>query len=372
MKDERISKLAKKLIDYSVELKKDEKVLIQLTSSDAIPLAKEIIRYVYFKEGVPLLSFQDEQLQKEILLGCSQEQLKIMAESELVKMKRVQAHIYIEALENINERSGVSEEKLKDYSNYFYGPVHTEYRLKKLKWCELRYPNASMAQLANMSTDDFEEFFFQVCNMDYMKMSKCMDILMDVMRSTDQVRIIGKNTNLSFSIKGIPICKCDGKWNLPDGEVASAPIKTSVNGYITYNVPSVYDGFEYNNVYIEFKEGKVIKAISNNTERLNKILDTDEGSRYLGEFAFGVNPYIEKPIKDIIFDEKICGSIHLALGSCYDHIYNGNSSSIHWDLIQIQTPEYGGGEIWFDDKLIRKDGLFVLKELECLNPENLK
>ena len=141
---------------------------------------------------------------------------------------------------------------------------------------------------------------------------------------------------------------------------------------ITYNTPSIQNGFKYENVSLTFKDGKIIKATANDTEKVNAIFDTDEGARYVGEFAFGVNPYITKPMGDILFDEKISGSIHFTPGCCYDEVYNGNISAIHWDLVQIQTPEYGGGEIYLDGELIRKDGLFVPDDLKCLNPENLK
>jgi aminopeptidase len=236
----------------------------------------------------------------------------------------------------------------------------------------MRYPNSSMAQKANMSTEQFEEFYFNVCNLDYAKMSKAMDPLEALLIKTDKVRIKGVGTDLSFSIKGLPAFKCDGEANIPDGEVYTAPVKDSVNGYITYNTPAEYQSFTYENIRLEFKDGKIIKATANDTERINKVFDTDEGSRYVGEFAIGVNPYIIKPMKDTLFDEKIMGSFHFTPGSAYDKCFNGNRSAIHWDLVCIQTPEYGGGEIWFDDVLIRKDGKFILKELEVLNPENLK
>jgi aminopeptidase len=191
------------------------------------------------------------------------------------------------------------------------------------------------------------------------------------MEKADRVRITGKDTDLSFSIKGMPAIKCDGKLNIPDGEVFSAPLRSSVNGVITYNTPAVYMGVTFENIRLEFKDGKIIKATANNTERINRIFDTDEGARYVGEFSIGLNPYIEKPMKDTLFDEKIKGSIHFTPGSSYDECNNGNKSAIHWDLVFIQRPEYGGGEIWFDDTLIRKDGIFVVDKLKCLNPENL-
>jgi aminopeptidase len=208
--------------------------------------------------------------------------------------------------------------------------------------------------------------------MDYSKMSVAMDALVDLMNKTDRVRLVGPGTDLSFSIKDIPAIKCDGKLNLPDGEVYTAPVRDSVNGTITFNTPSPYNGFVFENVKLRFENGKVVEAEANDSERINRILDTDEGARYVGEFSIGFNPYIREPMKDILFDEKIDGSIHFTPGQAYENAYNGNDSSIHWDMVLIQRPEYGGGEIYFDDRLIRKDGRFVVPELECLNPENLK
>jgi aminopeptidase len=242
----------------------------------------------------------------------------------------------------------------------------------KKKWCGLRAPNESMAQAAGMSTEDFEDFFFNVCTLDYKKMSAAMDPLVALMEKTDKVQIKAPGTDLTFSIKDIPVVKCDGKHNVPDGEVFTAPVRESVNGTITFNTPSNYMGFTYDNIRFTFQDGKIVEALANDTERINKLLDSDEGARFIGEFAIAVNPYILTPMQDILFDEKIAGSFHFTPGRAYEVADNGNRSQVHWDLIQIQRPEYGGGEIWFDDVLIRKDGLFVLPELEALNPENLK
>ena len=250
-------------------------------------------------------------------------------------------------------------------------PVHFEQRVKHTKWCILRYPNASMAQMSKMNTEEFEDFFFNVCNLNYEKMSKAMENLKNLMNQTDKVHILGKGTDLHFSIKGIPAEKYRGTFNIPDGEVASAPVKDSVNGVITYNTETTYNGITFNHVKFEFENGKIVKATADKEKELNEILDTDEGARYIGEFAIGLNPYIENPIGDTLFDEKIKGSFHFTPGDSLEESDNGNKSSIHWDIINIQTPEYGGGEIYFDDVLIRKDGRFVLAELECLNPENL-
>jgi aminopeptidase len=246
-----------------------------------------------------------------------------------------------------------------------------EVRVPSTKWCILRYPNPSMAQRANMSTEGFEDFYFNVCNLDYAKLSKAMEPLVELMEATDRVRITGKDTDLTFSIKGLPAIKCDGHRNIPDGEVFTAPVRESVNGVITFNTPALYEGFTFEGIRLEFKDGKIVNATANDQKRLERILDTDEGSRYAGEFSLGLNPYILNPMRDTLFDEKISGSLHFTPGSCYDECDNGNKSAIHWDLVFIQRPEFGGGEIYFDDHLVRKDGRFVLPALATLNPENL-
>lgn len=261
---------------------------------------------------------------------------------------------------------------MKMYNALYSHPVHSEQRVKHTKWVVLRYPNASMAQLANTSTEAFEDFYFDVCNLDYAKMDKAQDALADLMNRTDKVRITGPGTDLSFSIKNIGAVKCSGQKNIPDGEVYSAPVRDSVNGTISYNAATLYNGITFENIKFTFKDGKIVEATSNDTKRLNEILDSDEGARHIGEFAIGFNPYILHPMKDILFDEKIAGSLHFTPGQAYEETDNGNRSSIHWDLVLIQRPDYGGGEIYFDDVLIRKDGIFVVPELECLNPDQLK
>lgn len=370
MNDPRIDQLAKNLINYSVELKPGEKILIENFGNE-VPLTRALIREAYKAGGVPFYSIKNHELTRVLLNDCTEEQMKEMAAYEIARMKEMQAYIGLRASDNVSELGDVPSEKMKLYMKNYSKPLHSDLRVKKTKWCVMRYPNHSMAQLASMATENFEDFYFKVCNLDYSKMSKAMDSLVKVMESTDRVRITGKNTDLSFSIKGLPAIKCDGKLNIPDGEVFSAPVKNTVNGYITYNTPAVYQGITFENIRLEFKDGKIIKATANDTERINEIFDIDDGARYIGEFSIGMNPYIETPMKDTLFDEKIKGSIHFTPGNAYDECNNGNKSSIHWDLVFIQRPEYGGGEIWFDDRLIRKDGVFVIDELKCLNPENL-
>jgi len=287
-------------------------------------------------------------------------------------MKRTNCYLGIRGNHNISEISDVPTPNQKIYESTIWNRVHRDIRVPKTRWCVLRWPTPSMAQMAEMSTEAFEEFFFNVCTLDYAKMARAMLPLQKLMQQTDRVRIKGPGTNLTFSIKGIPALTCEGRRNIPDGEVFTAPVKGSVNGTIHYNCPSLQRGVTHTDVRFTFKNGKIIHATSNNTPHLNEVLDTDAGSRHIGEFAIGFNPYCTKPMKDTLFDEKITGSLHFTPGASYDTASNGNHSAIHWDLVLQQTPEAGGGQIYFDNKLIRDNGRFIPKELHPLNPENLK
>ncbi|MED3552940.1 aminopeptidase [Cytobacillus praedii] len=371
MKDPRIETLAKNLINYSVRLQKGEKVLIENFGLQR-ELVTALVKEAYAAGGYPFVSLKDHQVDRALLMGAQEEQFNMMADFEANVMSKMDAYIGLRSGDNINEHADVPDEKMRIQGSTIGRKVHSDIRVPKTKWVVLRYPNSSMAQLAKMSTEAFEDFYFKVCNLDYGKMDQAMDNLVELMNKTDKVKITGPGTDLSFSIKDIPAIKCSGQMNIPDGEVYTAPVRDSVNGVITYNTPSPYQGFTFENVKLTFKDGKIVEATANDSERINKIFNTDEGARYIGEFAIGVNPFIQHPMQDILFDEKIDGSFHFTPGQAYDDAYNGNKSNIHWDMVNIQRPDYGGGEIYFDDRLIRKDGRFVIPELEALNPENLK
>lgn len=368
--DPRIKELAHNLINYSCTVQPGEKVMIHVFGTSAYGLAQALVKETYAAGGYPYVQIEDYEINRAFMMNCTEEQLKLKAELDMAQMKQMDAYIGIRASDNIAELSDVPQDKLQLYTA-MNNDVLNE-RVNNTKWVVLRYPNHSMAQLANTSLEAFEDFYFNVCNLDYGKMSKAMDVLVEWMNRTDKVHIVGEGTDLTFSIKDIPAIKCDGKCNIPDGEVYTAPVKHSINGVITYNTPSVHEGFTYDNIRFVFENGKIVEATANNTEKLNAVLDMDEGCRYVGEFAIGVNPYILHPMKDTLFDEKIMGSIHLTPGRCYEDADNGNDSKLHWDLVYIQTSEYGGGEIYFDDVLIRKDGVFIPEALQCLNSENLK
>lgn len=373
MKDPRVEKLAKTLIGYSCDLQPQEKVLIEVFGIDTeLDLVKALIRTAYEVGGYPHVKVNDHAVLRELYMGLSSEHIEDMARFELARMKEMDAYIGLRGGRNVNELSDVPEDKMNMYMSKYNAVVHTRERVNHTKWVVLRYPTPSMAQLADMSTEAFADFYFDVCTMDYARMARAMQPLKALMEKTDKVRIKGPGTDVTFSIKGMSAQICSGERNIPDGEVYTAPIRDSVNGTITYNTPSVYQGTTFENIRFTFEKGKIVEASANETERMNDILDSDEGARYIGEFSLGINPYILHPMKDTLFDEKITGSFHFTPGSAYENSDNGNRSAIHWDIVNIQREDYGGGEIFFDDVLIRKDGIFVVPELEQLNPERLK
>jgi len=371
MIDERLKKLCHTLVNYSCGVKKGDKVLIDVSGIDD-SLVQELIKEVYAAGGAPYYTVGNNALTRQWLMQATKEQIEDITRWESVRMKEMQAYIAFRGGNNVTETSDVPLDTMELYQSIYSKEVHHNLRVKKTNWVILRYPTPGMAQQAGMSTEAFEDFYFDVCNLDYAKMSREMDALMDYYEKTDKVHIKGPGTDITFSIKGIERKKCDGHFNVPDGEVYTAPVRDSVNGVITYNTPSINQGFKFGNVSLTFQDGKIVDAKSNDNKRINKIFDTDEGARYIGEFSLGVNPYITRPMGDILFDEKIAGSLHFTPGASYDDAYNGNESAVHWDLVLVQTKEFGGGEIYFDDVLIRKDGIFVVDELKGLNPENLK
>ena len=371
MTDPRITRLAELLVNYSCAVKSGENVLLEAIDVPG-EFAVAVTKAVAAAGGRPHVMIKSNLVTRALMNAGTMEQWEQIAEIERRQMEKMQCYIGARGSTNVSELADVAQDKQKIYESTVWKRVHHEVRVKKTRWVVLRWPTPSMAQLAEMSTEAFEDFYFNVCTLDYVKMSRAMQPLQALMAQTDRVLLKGpRDTDLTFSIKGIPAICCDGKLNIPDGEVFTAPVRDSINGVIQYNCPTLYRGVTHQDVRLEFANGKIVKATSSNTQKLVEVLDTDAGSRYCGEFAIGFNPYCTRPMKDILFDEKIAGSIHLTPGACYDEASNGNQSDIHWDLVLRQTPDAGGGEIYFDGKLIRKDGRFVLPELEGLNPENL-
>lgn len=372
MKDPRLAQLAEQLVSYSVELRPGEKIYLEIKGTEALNLGRELVRAATDKGGVPFWYYNDEDVSRGFIKHAAEEQFEAWGKFHRKIMEEVDAYIAVRGSNNPYDLADVDADRMKWFNKAYWEEVHS-LRVKEKKWCVLRYPNTSMAMLGEKATETFEDYYFKVCTIDYSRMSKAMDPLVSLLEKTDRVEIKGPGTDLSFSIKGIGAVKCDGHRNIPDGEVYSCPVRDSVNGKITYNTASMRDGFLFRNIRLEVSQGKIASASCTGDEKkLNEILDTDEGARHFGEFALGLNPYITTPMLDTLFDEKIGGSFHLTPGQAYEKTDNGNKSAVHWDLVCIQTPDNGGGEILFDQKVVRKDGLFVLPELEGLNPEALK
>ncbi|MDD5919064.1 MAG: aminopeptidase [bacterium] len=371
MRDSRVRTLAHKLVSFSCNVQSGENVLIENYDENADELVLALIEEIYAVGAKPYVWRRNNRVQRALMMGVTEEQLDLMAAMDAELMRNMQAYILIRCTNNAAEGADIPQERSKLYGKHYGVPVHNDVRIRQTKWCYLEYPTPAQAQLAGMSTEAFENYYFRVCTMDYARLAKASEALKALIERTDKVHILGKGTDLAFSIKGIGGIISAGEKNIPDGEVMTAPVRESVNGVITYNVPSNYGGEVHTGVALTFENGRIVKAEGSDPGKINEILDRDAGARYIGEFAFGTNPYCTRPIGKTLYDEKIAGSFHFTPGDCYDEADNGNHSSVHWDLIAIQTPEYGGGEIWFDDVLIRKDGRFVLPELEPLNPENL-
>lgn len=367
--DSRITKLAELISQHSLNLSSQDHVLIH-----AFDMPEKVITElveIFQKHGAHVhVRLENTFVQRQLMMECTPEQLQLEAANQLNEMKGMTSYVALRAKHNIYEFSDIPSDKMQAWQI-----AHREvltHRVDNTKWVVLRWPNSSMAQQAGVSTNTFKDFYFNVCTVDYKLMAEACKPLEDLMDRTDQVHIIAPHTDLKFSIKGIKSQPCTGERNIPDGECYSCPIIDSMNGVIQYNTSSVYLGNHFEDIRFVVKEGKIVEATAKNgSDKLNDVLDTDSGARYFGEWSLGFNPHILYPMNDTLFDEKIAGSFHLTPGKAYKDADNGNRSSVHWDIVHIQRPEYGGGEIWFDGQLIRKDGIFVHPDLLGLNPDRL-
>jgi len=370
--DPRVTRLAEMLCSHSTSLGPDDTVLIHAFDIPNESVA-EVVRAAHATGAQVVTRLESSVVRRQMLLGIEERNIETIAKCERFEMEQMTAYIALRGGDNSMEMSDVPGQTLQSWQKLYGVPVVFEVRVPKTKWVVLRWPSPGMAQSAGMSTAAFEDFYFKVCTLDYAKMKRAVDPLVELMNKADMVHLKGPGTDLTFSIKGIGAVPCTGLRNIPDGECFSCPVKESVNGVVQYNTVSLYQGTEFSDVRYVVKDGRIIEATAGaNTGKLNEILDTDEGARYFGEWSLGFNPYVLHPMKDTLFDEKIAGSFHLTPGNAYEGPGgNGNKSAVHWDKVVIQRPEYGGGEVWFDGKLVRKDGLFVLPELMGLNPDQL-
>ena len=368
MDKQKLKTLANTIINYSLHLKENDRVQVSFTEV-ATPLVEELIKEAQKVGAIMTLNLSNPRLNARLAEGNTDARLEHLKNIKKFDVENNEAFIHICGTFNDYESKNVPKEMTKKYG--IMTSEIDDIRINEREWVLLNYPTDLDAHKAKMTTEDFNEFALDVMTVDYRKMSEDIKPLKELMEKTDKVRIVGPNTDISFSIKGMSAIPCTGEKNIPDGEIYTAPIKDSVNGTITYNTPSPYQGNIYNNVSLTFENGKIVEATCNEeNDKLNEIFDTDQGARYVGEFALGFNPKILRPMGDILYDEKILGSLHFTPGRCYADCDNGNESSIHWDMVLIQREDFGGGEIYFDDVLIRKDGKFVLEELKQLNYED--
>lgn len=367
--DPRYSKLAKTLCGHSAKIAQGEHVLLDLSETPA-EMAEALIAEISARGAYPHAEICNPRINRALALAATPERLAVAAECALEKIKKMDAYIAIRGAANIFENSDVPQANMAKIAAAMKPAV--DWRVNKTKWVVLRWPTPAMAQQAQMSSEAFEDFYFRVCTMDYGRMEEGMEAARRLMESADKVHITGPGTDLGFSIKSMPAIPCGGQYNIPDGEIFTAPVRDSVEGTVSYNAPTVYNGISFDSITLTFEKGKIVDASAGaKTAALKKILSSDEGASYIGEFAMGFNPHITSPMRDILFDEKIAGSFHFTPGQAYENADNGNRSRIHWDMVCIQTPEWGGGEISFDGKVVRRDGLFVGEEIEKLNPQYL-
>lgn len=367
--DPRYSKLAKTLCGHSAKIAQGEHVLLDLSETPA-EMAEALIAEISARGAYPHAEISNPRISRALALAATPERLAVAAECALEKIKKMDAYIAIRGAANIFENSDVPQANMAKIAAAMKPAV--DWRVNKTKWVVLRWPTPAMAQQAQMSSEAFEDFYFRVCTMDYDRMEEGMEAARRLMESADKVHITGPGTDLSFSIKSMPAIPCGGQYNIPDGEIFTAPVRDSVEGTVSYNAPTVYNGISFDSITLTFEKGKIVDAKAGaKTAALEKILSSDEGASRIGEFAMGFNPHITSPMRDILFDEKIAGSFHFTPGQAYENADNGNRSRIHWDMVCIQTPEWGGGEISFDGKVVRRDGLFVGEGIEKLNPQYL-
>jgi aminopeptidase len=357
--------LARKILNFSCELEEGQNVMLQLVGLNGIDLMRALVETAREMNVHPFIQINDTDIQRMLVEKGDKDFWKNQAQvDQLPLMKQMDAFVGIRASQNIYEQAEASKQANDAYSDEFLKPVHFEERVNNTNWVVLRYPSPAFAMNAKMPTEKFKEFYYKACLLDYSKLAEAMKPLEERLRETDMIQLKGEGTDIEFSVKGQNWIPCFGKRNIPDGELFSSPILSSVDGHITYT-SSVYQGKPFDYVKLEVRDGVVIDFDSSNNEQLEEILDTDAGARQFGEFSFGLNPIIEKPMHDILFDEKIYGSNHLTLGNDYEIAPNGNESNIHWDLVCI------GADVYLDGEKIREGRKFITDDLQGLNPENL-
>jgi len=364
--------LAGILVEHSCRLQPGERVLIEAVGAPRDVVAA-VVRKAAESGASPFVVFKEDAVLRELALVQSPDDLRLVAESELTLLRSMDALIGIRAHRNCHELGDLPEEKRRAVYEHYVRPVHCEYRNLHLRRVFVRWPTAAAAQAARLCTDAFRRLFFRACLIDYAALEEAARPLLARLVEADRVRLVGPDdTDLRFDITGVPAITMAGRQNVPDGEIQTSPVPGSLNGRVRYNVPSTYMGHFFPEIGLDFRNGEVVDVFGAcDNKQVWSILRQDEGALRVGEFAVGINPALDRPVGDLLFDEKMWGSVHLAQGNSYRETDNGNRSAVHWDIVLHQTADAGGGEMYLDDDLIRRDGRFVVPELKHLNPEEL-
>ena len=356
MIDSKIIRLADILTKHSIRIKQGD--IIELSfGTEAVPLALECYKNILRKGAFPVIRCVPSGFSYAYYRNAKEEQLTKTPVIAMFEAQKAAGSISIGAPLNTRELTNIDPKKMAMRSKAVK-PV-TEVYLKKNNWVICEYPTHSLAQDADMSLEEFSDFVFKATNINYKDLSKKQTKLKKILDKAKEVKILAPDTELTFSLAGRKSIKCDGKRNVPDGEVFIAPVEKSTEGYIAYSYPAIKGGREVDGIRLEFKKGKVVKATATkNEEYLKQMINVDKGAKYLGEFGVGMNYNITKFVKQILFDEKIGGTIHLALGMAYKEGGGKNESAIHWDMIKDLRH---GGSIYIDGKCIQRNGKFTFK-----------
>ncbi|MBI5561236.1 MAG: aminopeptidase [Deltaproteobacteria bacterium] len=356
MADKRVEKLASILVRHSVEVKKGDVVLIASSSELAKPLVLAAYREVMRAGGNPMTSITFEETQNIFYDNASAEQIAHFPKIKLFEAKNIDCVINIRASANKKALSNVDAKLVAERSKVIR-PIGEEIVNKK-RWVLCNFPTNGLAQEADMSLAEYEDFVYGATNVDWPAVKKKQEKLKAALDAANEVHIIGKDTDLKISIKGRKAIACWGERNMPDGEVFLSPIEDSAEGHIYYEMPAIYQGREVTGIRLTFRKGKAVEASAGKNEAfLHAMLDTDKGARFLGELGIGTNYGIKDFSKDILFDEKIGGTVHLAVGRSYEEAGGKNQSAIHWDMIKDLRK---GGGILLDGKAIQKNGRFLI------------
>ena len=354
MVDDRITKVAKLLIDYSTRTKNGDRVLIRADAS-AKELALEVYKQALLRGAHPWIRAELPGAKYVFFKHASDEQLGFVPDHDMTEIKNTDVYISLGAPSNVKELSSIDPARIS--ARMKASKEVNEWRVEKTRWVIFAYPTEAYAQEAEMSLTEFEDFVFNACLIDWAEVSKKLQILKQNVDAADKVEIVSPDTRLEFSVKGRKGVAASGDKNMPDGEFFTSVVEDSVNGNIHFDVPAVWYGNVVEGTTLTFEKGKVVSAkAAKNQAFLEKILATDEGAKRIGEFGIGFNYGITKSVKLILFDEKIGGTVHFALGRGYKQTLSQNDSAVHWDMIKDLRKD---GEIYFDGKLVMKNGKWL-------------